>query len=479
MKYNLKHYLVLFQWIANQANLIHTYDLDDGSINSFRTFNAIHSALRLWDSALDHNGMSCFMATIPVDVRLYHGSNTDAPARGLKWFAFDIRHALMFTKSPDTKSFATNDESGNFSPAPQISLKEPSCAPKYTEFGWQHEYATSRALNVLYFDGLSAAKTTMGTLDMQEILLDRSRDAAPISDSERARKLCDLLNSKWSAEVDGFIRMEFGIEVILCQAQEKLSAVRIAKRRVPSSRWKSMFSTAGGLTEYFHTAFARDKDFGRSKAVVNFDTMVTPHFKSPSALSRLFDVPPEKIRDIQANLSDVVQVHLGTATTFSARRPQDWQAVTDLIVSHYSGMLQRLASIQTTETLSEELEAILSPFLEDHRGFPVFNISTCALQYFPITYYSSVAAEAVLYVSSVICKTFAHMADVKGDLATSHAILHELISRLDWNIWKKCRTCAPDEYCWTPVWPFGTVADRAKPSCRSEATVEFEDRYWR
>jgi hypothetical protein len=155
--------------------------------------------------------------------------------------------------------------------------------------------------------------------------------------------------------------------------------VQKTKRRVLSSRWQSMFSTASGLTEYFRTAFARDKDFGRLKAAIDFDSMVRglPHMENPSASSRLFDLLPHQTQEIRADIRNMVQS--GSATTSDMRTPQDWQATTDLIVSHYPDMLPRLATRQTAETFAEELEAVLLPFFEDHAGFPIDNITTCAL----------------------------------------------------------------------------------------------------
>lgn len=482
MRLSLGFLFQFLQWVTFYTDAIHSYDIQDRSQNPFQIFNTVNSALRIWDSALHHNGLSCFKAVIPQDIRLYHGSNSDRPVKGLTWLAFDIQHALIFTKTPTTESFATFSQSSNSSI--QTGLNRPEDMSHSAEYGWQHEYATTRPLTAVYFDGLSSDKTTMGTLDMQEILLNRPLDAAPISDSTRARKLCALLR-EWNIDVDGIVRMEHGIEVILCEAEETLTAIHISNRRIPHS-WsstKSMFANAGSLTEYFRTAFARDHNFGPTKSKIDFATMVTAvgytQSGSTSLPSRIYDLPPNTIQQIRAQVRNMVRSRTVASDWYLHH---DWQTTTDLFIFHYSDILQRLVNFQAAEAFIEEIQSTLSSFIQDsHRG-PVVNITTCASQYFPVHQHSlPVAAEAIMSVSTAICETLAHTRELgDGDLAASQGILHDLISRLDWNTWEKCDgKCARGEFCWTPVWPLGSAAERERPTCQSEVAVEFKDRYWR
>jgi hypothetical protein len=78
----------------------------------------------------------------------------------------------MFTKSHTTESFASINISRELSSGSARSVNWRPDYGKNVAIGWQHEYATKKALRVLCFDGLAAAKTTMGTLDMQDMLLD-------------------------------------------------------------------------------------------------------------------------------------------------------------------------------------------------------------------------------------------------------------------------------------------------------------------
>ena len=78
--------------------------------------------------------------------------------------------------------------------------------------------ATTRKLNLIYFDGQSASLTAFGTLDSQMALL---QDEVPSNPSEklvydenqRAKDLCALIRP---LKLDGVVRMNTGFEVMLC-----------------------------------------------------------------------------------------------------------------------------------------------------------------------------------------------------------------------------------------------------------------------
>jgi hypothetical protein len=60
--------------------------------------------------------------------------------------------------------------------------------------GYLHIYRTTRPLtNLLYIDGMSAGKTSMGTLDTQDLVLRNSSDGNPTGgDYVRGQELCTL-----------------------------------------------------------------------------------------------------------------------------------------------------------------------------------------------------------------------------------------------------------------------------------------------
>jgi len=60
--------------------------------------------------------------------------------------------------------------------------------------GYLHIYRTTRPLtNLLYIDGMSAGKTSMGTLDTQDLVLRNSSNDGPTwDDYTRSQELCAL-----------------------------------------------------------------------------------------------------------------------------------------------------------------------------------------------------------------------------------------------------------------------------------------------
>lgn len=57
--------------------------------------------------------------------------------------------------------------------------------------GWLHDYQTTRALRVLYLDGMSAANSKKGTVDLRDIvLLNQELKNSIMSNMDRATHVC-------------------------------------------------------------------------------------------------------------------------------------------------------------------------------------------------------------------------------------------------------------------------------------------------
>ncbi|KAI4849266.1 hypothetical protein E4T44_03448 [Aureobasidium sp. EXF-8845] len=70
----------------------------DAITHANHIFNAVHSSMRQFGSSLNHNGMSIFIATVPEDTELYHGTSTKDRVNGTQWLAFEPEHALIFAR---------------------------------------------------------------------------------------------------------------------------------------------------------------------------------------------------------------------------------------------------------------------------------------------------------------------------------------------------------------------------------------------
>ena len=228
-------------------------DLDSARTNAPHIFNAIHSSMRQWGSSLQHNGLSFWSVSIPSGVQLYHGTHTPNPVTGMEWLAFEIEHAEVFarTRRPGGRPPGRGPGEGpgrgdrpggrpggprpTGNPRPPVveedrhDMEHDSFSTDAAMDGYLHIYRATRPLSrVLYIDGMSAGKTSMGTLDSTDyILRNQSKLTEPWGDYVRAQELCDL-GAQW--EIEGFLRMEAGFELILCNFTNGLEFVSAMQR---------------------------------------------------------------------------------------------------------------------------------------------------------------------------------------------------------------------------------------------------------
>ncbi|KAI4847386.1 hypothetical protein E4T45_06806 [Aureobasidium sp. EXF-8846] len=87
--------LVVASPLPNDPNLAPE---TDAITHANHIFNAVHSSMRQFGSSLNHNGMSIFIATVPEDTELYHGTSTKYRVNGTQWLAFEPEHALIFAR---------------------------------------------------------------------------------------------------------------------------------------------------------------------------------------------------------------------------------------------------------------------------------------------------------------------------------------------------------------------------------------------
>jgi len=128
----------------------------------------------------DHNlvetGHTVVPATIPTGTLLYHGTSLEKIPTGPEWVATDPEHAYVFCRS--------------------ISEKDFGC--------WLLTLVITSPLNLLYFDGSSAAKMTGGPMDIQDLITWGKIEPNLITkERERIDRLC-----KWGEQygLDGFLR---------------------------------------------------------------------------------------------------------------------------------------------------------------------------------------------------------------------------------------------------------------------------------
>ena len=485
--------------------------------NANHIFNAIHSSMRQWGSSLNHNGMSFFPAYLPAGTELYHGTGTADVVKGMEWLAFEPEHALnfavKFVDPPTNKSedqyypsikwtlgsdlnrillqwgfeIGQNDfyqklhddsvqrplHSGGGRPPPR---RLPDFQP-----GWLHTYVMKRDLRLVYLDGMSAAKSDKGTLDSQNFILDHWGDE-PWQDYSRARRMCKTAAQEWKGRIDGFVRMEHGFELILCdfESSAELIGVERANRTLTVNNDEEGVM---GIFSFMKAITARYHGIGMNRILLDYSRMITAFaydidlFPDQTKLPRLKNVSEEDRAKISASLSkSIMHNDHGSSPKWT-----DWQAVADMIVARYSDALHELAYghfYRSQRHLDLEITLLMRPFIDYDRRNTSLEIHRCASHFVPLNHTASIASAAVTAISDRICSTFfAAAAELSFDDVRRR--FQDLVEYLEWTSWKECRGCGYDELCFTAIWPFGNEEDHRRPSCKNGTGMAGRWDYWR
>ncbi|KAJ5428152.1 hypothetical protein N7445_009606 [Penicillium cf. griseofulvum] len=505
--------------------------------NANHIFNVIQDSMRQWGSSLHHNGVSFFLTGVPAGTQFYHGNSKASPVNGTEWLAFEPEHAMVFARPrrsppphlpPDDAGIERQDgghgelrkrkhhDSDEKHPGPPGD--HPSKAFDENQAGYLHTYAAAKDLRLLYLDGMSAAKTSKGTLDSQDVVLfnDSFGDhpGQGGQESERARLACKMADNEWKGRIDGVLRMEAGFEIILCHFERDLTPVRITqvKQHPEERRGHQDNCKYGGRdgsreegdgkhhnshgpkkeedgkghgpggpangpnsSRWMRAITARYNGIGGNRVSLNFNHFVTAFshnidlFQDNSTLPRLTSISPEERAVLRAEVTNLIMTH------HPADACEDWQAITDMIVTRYSKELSYFASgsIDTIERLHSEIERILSPFIDYSER--------CATQFLPPFSLENggIAAHTVYDVARRICSALVEVGK-EQDLKSAVQVVQNLVDYLDWATWKECRGCAANEICVVPIWPMGTVQDYNSPECKdaSNPYARGGDNYW-
>ena len=491
--------------------------------NFHHIFNAIHSSMRQWGSSRNHNGMSFFLATVPRGTQFYHGTGTPSPVTVMEWLAFEPEHAMKFaiafdpplepplkqSRNPgdgeDSRAIA-GLQSAKWLQAHEIahvfphyptqrSLGETNTHPwsrlqlNITP-GWLHTYQTKEDLHLLYIDGMAAAKSAKGTLDSQDYLLLKDLPSrGGFWDRKRAIDLCSLAHNAWSDRIDGFIRMEHGFEIIMCSFAKSLDLVRATRARpwnqdsdeFPLQNERDFISFLQAITARYHS-------IGGDRVRLNYDRFVSAFaydgldlFESPEAMPRLRNVSKALLDPVRVDIDKMI---LEDDPPGSLEMSSRWQSIADEIVTRYANRLQTLGSgkFSTLAEFKLEIWRLFRPFIDFDARDEAAEVERCIFQSIPPTppgngHGPSSGRRIVRLVSEDICTTL--YATTKMDkIETAISTVKALMARLSWTVWKECPTCASDEVCLTPIWPYGSAEDYEHPRCFNSTDLYRRHGYW-
>ena len=289
-----------------------------------------------------------------------------------------LRHQQLLGFNDD----ATGEEGQHSSPPRRPPRDDFEVVP-----GWLHTYRMKRDLRVIYIDGEAAAKSQKGTLDTQDYILapvsdhngEREPGHSPGGEYRRARDMCNMAEHAWLGRIDGFIRMEHGFELILCDFEESSDLVQMS--RVNDWRGVSNDDVGVFLFTFLRAIVARYHRIGGERVRIDYDNFVTAFasdldlFRSSSSdLPRLDSITNEQRAKLIADLTEVVMNYDSELT------PENWQSIADLIVARYSDALHSFAfdTFSSKSVLDFSLTLLLRPFIDYDARNRSLELSRCA-----------------------------------------------------------------------------------------------------
>lgn len=420
----------------------------------------------------------------------------------MEWLAFEPEHAQQFARRGGfggppgggrRPGDGDDDEGPGNGPPPPIRLQKGQSHPHIGDIsdwadptppgqqsGYLHTYIAKKDLHLLYIDGMSAGKTSNGTLDSQDyVLVNDTSTRGGFFEYERAMAMCNISRDAWDGRVHGFLRMEAGFEIILCDFETDLDVRYI---ELAAGECKGCVE-ANGLRgfNYLRAVSDRYHSIGDDRVHINYENFVTA-FTLPDDLfstgergPRMTGLSNSTLRHLRSQVDEMV---LSTPDPF-VHQNRDWQAVADMLVQRYATRLQYLALpeiLNDEGRLSYELDFLLSSSIDySNRSFSG-ETARCSRKYLPKPSAApSLAEQVIAYVNHYICYM---ISSTQLPDAPKKEIVLEIIKNLQWTTWKECGPCAYDEICSIPIWPFGSEEDWLKPSCRNATGISQQGGYW-
>lgn len=310
---------------------------------------------------------------------------------------------------------------------------------------------------------------------------DKRRPRGPMGEAERALRLCRLAKEEWNDRIDGILRMEAGFEIILCDFAKHLDVVQIAatKEETRDHGPGGPFERDDGeMINSFKAVAARYDGIGGERVSVNYESFVTLFAYNDAIAFDQTDRP--RINNDTAIIEPIRSAIKNMVLAEPDRKPKNWQAIADMVVTRYADRIAYLASGDVTDldAFKAEVDRTLRPFINYGDRNATTEIARCSAQFLPSHAGDSslLAVKAIRNVSAIICRTLSAANEI-DTLAHGVSMVRGLKSWLAWPTFKKCRGCGVHEVCVIPIWPSGSIEDFKHPQCRSNLS-QTHDSYW-
>ncbi|KAG0707828.1 hypothetical protein DFH29DRAFT_1053514 [Suillus ampliporus] len=451
------------------------WDLDEApavNATSHLVFETANSLLQHWANTRHRIGHTIIPGTVPVGTLLYHGSMSGPHIpTALDWVATEPDHSMLLCHG-DVKA---------------------GC--------WHITFAVTRPMKVLYFDGSSAAKLPEGTMDTQDLVAwSEMKPEWLTSESRRIKDLC-----AWGQKygVNGFVRMEMSVEIMICDFTSHMEVVSFLNLEItrvyqgPPTDLPKDENTMHGAFEVMHAASWREHYPGETRIILDFSGLVSFYDTAlvPSLVPRrvglerwdhrVAGISSEDIERVQERLAEALVRPPATAGGI------DWKTVLRLVVDRYASRLevmQYLLNITLDDTpilfdharkVQRQLRTVLTPYTilaalpsntssnaTNSWAAPVFrecatsHTASIAAHGAAFTPSEDLLLQAVQETTREICRITTKMwasgfiagvdpfypADQRPEAYRIRTLMGEwkedmtkLISWLDWIVWVKCR----------------------------------------
>ncbi|GMG46627.1 unnamed protein product [Ambrosiozyma monospora] len=225
--------------------------------NATSIFNEVNNALKQKNADLNPIGVSFIPAYVPEGTLLYHATRSAAKIpESFEWVALDQEFSYNFAGFSRGKPFhgpphhggpggpgGPGPHDGPGGPPPHDGPGGPPPPPGSNSTKGDHPpppppppfgdksnpslltFQVVRPLDkLIYLGGASAAKTSTGEMDCELILsgADSYNEGERYNERDSADKIC-----KWgeSFGLDGYVRLEIGFEIVLCNFHDKVELI--------------------------------------------------------------------------------------------------------------------------------------------------------------------------------------------------------------------------------------------------------------